>query len=111
MGPGPGLAVPATGDRPDPAAARGSSADGAAGVRRWWAEHALADAPWASRVVADLLAESTTLTDRRDCFLAVAVRVPRGSRLLDAAAVDAAEQHLAAITDALASAEVDVAGS
>ena len=87
-----------------------SSADGAAGVRRWWAEHALADAPWASRVVADLLAESTTLTDRRDCLLAVAVRVPRGSRLLDAAAVDAAEQHLAAITDALASAEVDVRG-
>ena len=53
-----------------------STADGAAGVRRWWVEQALADAPWASRVVADLLAESTTLTDRRDCFLAVAVRVP-----------------------------------
>lgn len=87
-----------------------SSADGAAGVRRWWAEHALADAPWASRVVADLLAESTTLTERRDCFLAVAVRVPRGSRLLDAAAIDAAEQHLAAITDALVAAEVDVRG-
>jgi hypothetical protein len=85
-----------------------SSADGAAGVRRWWAEHALADAPWAARVVADLLAESTTLTDHRDCFLAVAVRVPRGSRSLNAAAVFAAEQYLAAITDALSSAEVDV---
>jgi len=85
-----------------------SSADGAAGVRRWWAEQALADVPWASRLVADLLAESTTLTERRDCFLAVAVRVPRGSRYLNAAAVNSAEQHLAAITDSLVAAEIDV---
>jgi hypothetical protein len=87
-----------------------SSADGAAGVRRWWAEQALADAPWAARVVADLLAESSMLTDRRDCFLAVAVRVPRGSRRVTAATVSALDQHLAAITDGLASAEVDVLG-
>jgi hypothetical protein len=77
--------------------------DGAARVRRWWADHACADAPWAARVVVDLLAEATEDSDRLECLLAVAVRVRRGS-------LEAVERQLAAFTEALAAADLDVHG-
>jgi len=76
---------------------------GAARVRRWWARHACADAPWASRVVAELLADPAEDSDRLECLLAVALRVRRGS-------LTAIERQLATLVDALAAAELDVRG-
>jgi len=87
-----------------------TSPGGAAEVRRWWAAHALADAPWATRVVAELIADADRSADRQECLLALAVRAPRGGRNTTAATLSAVDQLLAATADALAAAEVDVHG-
>ena len=82
-----------------------------AGVRRWWAEHALAAAPWATRVLADLVADSSNSSDRHECFLAVAIRSPRsGKRAGAAASLAVVEQRLLAIQDAAKAAELQVHG-
>lgn len=80
-------------------------------VRRWWAEHALADAPWAARVTAELVAEAQEISDRHECFLALAIRTPRaGKRGSSAASIGVVEQHLAAVAEAARAAELDVQG-
>jgi hypothetical protein len=92
--------------------------DGGAQVRRWWAEHGLASAGWAAQVVAEVVADAAGHAERRECFLAVAVRAdglpgrpgvavrrPRARR-----AVAAAEQVLDAVADAVRAAELDVPG-
>ena len=87
-----------------------TSRGGAAGAHRWWAEHALTDAPFASRIVADLLADAEETTDRQECLLAVAVRAPRGrgrGRDTDWSGID---QQVAALTDALHATDLDVQG-
>jgi len=82
---------------------------GVATVRRWWAQHALADAPWASRVVAELIADAEQHSLRHECLLAVALRVPRGlRRRLPPSAVETVEQQLATLADALSAADLDV---
>ena len=83
---------------------------GAAGAHRWWAEHAMADAPFASRILADLLADAEETTDRQECVLAVAMRAPRGrgrGRDRDWSGID---QQVAALTDALHATDLDVQG-
>jgi hypothetical protein len=87
-----------------------TSPGGAGKVRRWWATHALADAPWASRVVADLIADVEQVADRQECLLAVAVRAPRAGRRTSAATLTAVDQRLAAIVDSLATADLEVHG-
>ena len=82
-----------------------------AGVRRWWADYALASAPWATRVLADLVADSRDSSDRHECFLAVAVRSSRSSkRGLTPAALTVVEQRLLAIQDAARAADLQVHG-
>jgi len=87
-----------------------TSLGGSVQVRRWWATHALAAAPWATRVVAELIADAEQSGDRLECLLAVAVRAPRGGRRTTSATLSAVDQHLAAIADGLAAADIDVQG-
>ena len=84
---------------------------GGSEVRRWWAEHALSAAPWATRVLADLVADAQEVTDRHECFIALAVRTPRsGKHGLDAAALAVVEQHLDADAEAARTADLEVHG-
>lgn len=87
-----------------------TSQGGATKVRRWWASHALADAPWAARVVAGLIADAEQVADRQECLLAVAIRLPRGSRRTSGATLIAVDQHVGAMVHSLASADLDVHG-
>ncbi|MCZ3390017.1 MAG: hypothetical protein LH645_13105 [Actinomycetia bacterium] len=87
-----------------------TSQGGATKVRRWWASHALADAPWASRVVAELIADAEQVADRQECLLAVAIRLPRAGRRISGATLTAVDQHVGAIVNSLASAGLDVHG-
>lgn len=87
-----------------------SSPGGTARVHRWWADHAVADAPWATRVVAELIADAEQTADRQECLLAVAVRAPRGGRRANAATLSVVDQQLAAITDGLVAADLDPHG-
>lgn len=82
---------------------------GAGQVRRWWAEHGLAEASWASRLVADLLADADSHAVRTETLLAIAVRTP-GRRTVSPAARTAALQQVAGIADAVRTAGLDVAG-
>lgn len=80
-------------------------------VWRWWAEHALAEASWAARVTAELVAEAQEISDRHECFLALTIRTPRRGRrgpLTESIAVVA--QHLAAVAEAARAAELEVEG-
>ena len=80
-------------------------------VRRWWAEHALSEAPWAARVLADLVADAHEVSDRHECFLALAIRTPRsGKRGMSAASVAVVEQQLAAIAEAARAADLEIHG-
>lgn len=82
---------------------------GAAAARRWWARHALGGSPFAARVLADLVADAETTTDRPETLLAITVRVPaRTGRTLSPAAAAAVERHLTSLTDALGAAELTV---
>ena len=82
-----------------------------AGVRRWWAEHALAAAPWATRVLADLVAESHDSSDRHECFVAVAIRTTRaGKRGPTASSLGVVDQRLVAIQAAARAADLQVHG-
>ncbi len=84
---------------------------GGSEVRRWWAEHALASAPWAARVLANLVADAQQVSDRRQCFLAVAVRTTRsGKRGLSPASIGVVEQHLEALLEAAGLAELEIHG-
>ncbi|MFZ5872525.1 MAG: SCO6880 family protein, partial [Actinomycetota bacterium] len=84
---------------------------GGAPVRRWWAEHALTDAPWAARVLAELVADAEQVTDRHECLLAIAIRTSRsGKRGTSPASLAAAEEQLAAVAEAARAADLDVHG-
>ena len=80
---------------------------GGVGVRRWWAEHAVQGANWATQVVADVLADTIEDADRHQCLIAFALRVPRGPRR---GATTIAERQVPALTAALAAADLDVIG-
>ena len=49
---------------------------GGVGVRRWWSEHALDDASWASRVLAEAVTDAEAHTDRHQTLIAFALRGP-----------------------------------
>jgi hypothetical protein len=84
---------------------------GGSQVRRWWAEHALSEAPWAARLLAELVADAQEVSDRHEGFLALAVRTPRGGRRgLSAASIAVVEQQLAAVVEAARAAELEVHG-
>lgn len=80
-------------------------------VRRWWAEHALSEAPWAARVLAELVADAEEVSDRHECFLALAIRTPRaGKRGVSASSVAVVEQQLAAVAEAARAADLEIHG-
>lgn len=82
---------------------------GASATRRWWREHALAGASWAAQILADLVEEAFAVGHRQEAFIAVALRVPRGSgRRLTEGGMARLEQDLAALRDALRGAELTV---
>ncbi|WP_298458273.1 SCO6880 family protein [uncultured Cellulomonas sp.] len=84
-------------------------AGGSAAARSWWQRNAATSASFAGRVVAELLDDVTATARRPEAFVAVALRIPRGSaRRLTAAAVQSLEQDLTAISDGLRSAELTV---
>jgi hypothetical protein len=84
---------------------------GGAPVRRWWADHALTDAPWAARVLADLVADAEQVSDRHECFLAIAIRTSRsGGRGTSPVSLAAVEQQLAAVAEGARAADLDVHG-
>ena len=84
---------------------------GGSEVRRWWAEHALSAAPWAASVLADLVADAQEVTDRHECFIALAVRAPRSGKNGPAgAALAVVEQHLDAVAEAARTADLEVHG-
>ena len=84
---------------------------GAATARRWWARHALTGSAFAARVLADLVTDAETTTDRHETLLAVALRVPpRTGRALSPAGAATVERHLTSLADALTSAELTVDG-
>jgi len=84
---------------------------GAAAARRWWARHALTGSPFAARVLADLVTDAETTTDRAETLLAVALRVPtRTGRVLSPAGAATVERHLTSMADALVAAELTVDG-
>lgn len=84
---------------------------GAASARRWWAKHALADAPWAARILAELIADVEQSSDRHECFLALAIRTPKsGRRKASTASLTVVERQLVAVSEAARAAELDVHG-
>lgn len=82
---------------------------GAASVRRWWATNAMTGAPWASRLMADLIADAELSADRQQCLIAVAIRCP-GLRPEHAYETRALDQLLVTLASVLAAAELDVRG-
>ncbi len=84
---------------------------GAAPVRRWWAEHALTNAPWAARVLAELVADAEQVSDRHETFLALAIRTPKpGQRGGSSASLAVVERQLTAVAEAARAADLDVHG-
>jgi hypothetical protein len=82
---------------------------GGTSVRRWWAQHGLADARWAARVLADLVADAEQSSDRHECLLAIAIRPPyTGQRATSAAAVAVIERQLAALVETARAADLEV---
>jgi hypothetical protein len=82
---------------------------GSASVRRWWATNAMTGAPWASRLMAELLADAEVSSDRQQCLVAVALR-RSGIRHNRADEIRALDQQLATFASVLAAAEIDVRG-
>ena len=77
-------------------------------VRRWWAEHALSTAPWAARVLADLVDDAQQVSDRHECFIAVAIRAPRaGARHTSISIV---ERQMEAVAEAARNADLEIHG-
>jgi hypothetical protein len=84
-------------------------AGGSAAARSWWQRNAATSPSFAGRVVAELLDDITAGARRPEAFVAVALRIPRGSaRRLSATGAEALEQDLTAISDALRGAELTV---
>ncbi len=84
---------------------------GGAGVRAWWSANGLDSADWAAKVVADLVADAEANTYRHETLLAVALRPPRGAgRMLPPADARTIERQLAAVSQALAAADLNVGG-
>jgi hypothetical protein len=84
------------------------AADGGSDVRRWWAENAVEQSPWAARVLADLVADAGEHCDRHECLISVTLRAQRSSaRRL---ALDAFEQQLQAVAEAARQADLTVHG-
>ncbi|QTE30056.1 SCO6880 family protein [Pengzhenrongella sicca] len=84
---------------------------GGLAMRAWWNDHAMAGAPWPSRILADLVAKREVTADRQETLLAVAVRVPRGNaRGMTATSIGTIERHLAGLHDALTGADLHPGG-
>ncbi|MGW6130798.1 SCO6880 family protein [Cellulomonas sp. NPDC055163] len=84
-------------------------AGGSPTARAWWQRNATSAPSLAGRVVAELLEDVTARARRAETFVAVALRIPRGSaRRLTATGAERIEQDLGAIADALRAAELVV---
>lgn len=84
---------------------------GDSSARRWWRDNAVATGSWAGSVLADLMDDAAYVGRRAEALLAVALRPPRGGlRRLSDPDVRALEQELGAVADAMAGADVDIAG-
>ncbi|MGV8966593.1 MAG: SCO6880 family protein [Cellulomonas sp.] len=80
-------------------------------LREWWRRNALAGAPWAARVLGDLLAQAEASADRRETLIVVALRAARGrAQVLSPGQVATIEQHLAALVDTLSAADLRADG-
>lgn len=84
---------------------------GAAPVRRWWTENALAEASWAARVLAELVADADQVSRHRETFLALAIRAPGfRKKATTPASLALAEKQLTALAEAARTADLDVHG-
>ena len=84
-------------------------AGGSVVARSWWQRNAAMSPSFAGRVVAELLDDVVASARRPEAFVAVAVRIPRGSaRRLSETSAEALEQDLTAISDAMRGAELAV---
>ncbi|MCA0328464.1 MAG: hypothetical protein LCI03_01010 [Actinobacteria bacterium] len=86
------------------------SVGGTSRVRKWWAENGLVDAPWAARVVAELIADADTATERHEWFIAVALRTSIGSKPSRAAGLGSVDQQATAIASAVTAAGIGLRG-
>lgn len=82
---------------------------GASDVRRWWAQNAVQQSPWAARVLADLVSDAEH-SDRHECLISVTLRVPRSGRSARAVSLDAVEQQLLSLAEAARQADLTVQG-
>lgn len=84
-------------------------AAGSVAARSWWQRNAASSPSFAGRVVAELLDDVAASARRPEAFVAVALRIPRGSaRRLTETSAEALEQDLTAISDAMRGAELAV---
>lgn len=81
---------------------------GGSEVRRWWAEHALSTAPWAARVLADLVTDAQEVSDRHECFIAVAIRAPRAG--VRGTSVAVVERLMESVAEAARNADLEIHG-
>lgn len=80
-------------------------------AHRWWRDNAVATGSWAGTVLAELMDDAAYAGRRAETLLAVALRPPRGGlRRLSEPDVRALEQELSAVADALAGADIEIAG-
>lgn len=75
-----------------------------------WRRQAAADGPWAACVLAELVAQAESTTDRRETLLALALRAPHGRRALRATVMGTLERSLSSFADALVAAELTPLG-
>lgn len=86
------------------------AAGGMSVARRWWREHCLVAESGVAATLADLLDEGFMSSARREHFVAVAVRSPRGRRRLTTDAASSVAGSCVAVADALGAAELTVDG-
>ena len=86
------------------------AADGGSEVRRWWAENAVEQSPWAARVLADLVADAVEHCDRHESLISVTLRAPSAARSGRRLALDVVEQQLRALAEAARQADLTVHG-
>ena len=84
---------------------------GAAAMRTWWSQHALSASPWAARIVDSLVETAQTDSRTTESLLAVTLRAPRSrGKGLEPRALDALDQQLEPLADAVRAADLDVTG-
>lgn len=87
------------------------TAGGGKEVRRWWADNAVGQSDWATRVLADLVADSQELTDRHECLISISVRTQKpGRRGGQSDSLAAVEQQLTVLAETAQRADLFVHG-